>query len=325
MLVTGDSERGRMVYTFSPDPRKKIKGELETMNIDEYNASLEKQEGQTPEPKEETALEDFEGLFDFDESDDNEDTELNDENEESDEVNEDENDESIEDNEAEIEESEEEEKEVPEKKVQSKEENAKFAEQRRQAQLQKQLQESPEYKLAQRLANRYGVTVEQALQQLEEAEMQSQAEKEGVPVEVLKRQRELEQRIEQQELEFKRIQFESWQRRVDSEKEAVKKDMAFLSDEDIDQAVVYMLDKVKNPDLPLEEAVYAVHGKKIAQSLRDQAKQDALAEISGRTKSPLAPQGGKPNPTNSLTTEEKYVARQMGISEKDYLKYKTQS
>jgi phage I-like protein len=161
------------------------------------------------------------------------------------------------------------------------------------------------------------------LQQLQESELKQQAEKQGVPVEVLKRQQELENRIKQQEEQFQQLQYQAWQRRIDSEKSALKADFPMLSDEDFQKSIEHMLTVVRNPDVSLEESVYAVHGKKIAQALKEQAEQDALAKISGRIKSPLAPQGGKSNPTVSLTAEEKYVARQMGISETDYLKYKT--
>jgi hypothetical protein len=216
------------------------------------------------------------------------------------------------------------------KPAQTAEENAKFAETRRQQQLDERLkqerekwaQESPEAQIAKMLAQRYNVTPEQMLEQLREQELTSQAEKQGVPVEVLKQieqERKERERIQQ---ELNQMQFENWKNRVESEKSRIKGEYPMLTDEDMNASVQYMLETMQNPNASLEDVVYAVHGKKIAQSLRDQAKQEALAEISGRAKSPLAPQGGKPNPTVQLTAEEKYVAKQMGVSEKDYLKYK---
>jgi hypothetical protein len=309
-------------FKLSLPKRKKGKGNT-IMDIDEYNASLEQNE----QSEQETVTDenqDFD-LLDFDDNDDT--------NEIEDDDNDDDNDEStsLETQTDEEPEESEPEKEVeeepkPEKKTQTPEENAKFAEMRRQQQMEQQIQErvqqTPEYQIAKMLADRYGKTPDQMLNELRESALAEQAEKQGVPIEVLKRQQESERQQQELRQEIDRMKFESWKNRVDREKQSIKNEFPMLSDDDLQKSVEHMLTVIRNPEIPLEEAVYAVHGRKIAQALKEQAEQDALAKISGRTPSPLKPQGGKPNPTTTLTAEEKYVAKQMGILEKDYLKYK---
>jgi hypothetical protein len=70
-----------------------------------------------------------------------------------------------------------------------------------------------------------------------------------------------------------------------------------------------------------KQAAMAVHGDKLVEYQISQARNEILAEKSGR-KSPITPQGGKSPSTPTLSDEEKQVARLMGVSEEDYLKYK---
>lgn len=221
--------------------------------------------------------------------------------------------------------------EPQQKRVQTPEENAYYAELRRQQQLeqriqeelQKRLQQTPEYQIAQFLSQQYGMPPEELYQRMQEAALQKQAEEQGVPIEVLKQLKEYEQR--QQELEQKLIQFEfnNWYNEKMMEAQAVKeKYNGIITDEDINQAIIYMLDELGTTKLPLDKAVRLVHGDKIEEHLLKMSKQEALAEVSGRKPSPLAPQNVNTPPVTQLTPEEKYIAKQMGISEEDYLKYK---
>ena len=97
-----------------------------------------------------------------------------------------------------------------------------------------------------------------------------------------------------------------------------------LSQSDIDEAVSYILHEAQNVDIPLEKAVYAVHGEKIINALAEGKAQDKLAQESGRKKkTPLPIKGGKTSAkTATVTDEERYIAKQMGMSVDDYLKYK---
>lgn len=219
----------------------------------------------------------------------------------------------------------------PEKRVQTPEENARFAEMRRQKQAEERakelLKQTPEYQLAQFLAQQYGMTPDQLLTKVQEAVLQRQAQQMGVPIEVLKQIEE--ERRARQELEQRLVQteFQSWYSQKQAEMAQLKsKFSGVLTDEDLQSALVYQLETLKNPNLPLEQVVYAVHGGKIAEHLRKIAKQEALAEISGRKQGPLPPQSAKSAPADcGLTEEEKYVARKLGLTEAEYAKFKAAS
>jgi hypothetical protein len=221
----------------------------------------------------------------------------------------------------------------PEKKVQTPEENSKFAEMRRQKQVQEQadklakerLENSPEYKVAKTLADQYGMTTEQLLEKMQEALVQKQAKEQGVPVEIIQQinaekqaRQELEQRLNQTE-------FTNWMSQMDQQKAELKAKYSVLTDDDLTDAVHYQLTELKNTKLPLEKAVFALHGAKITAEIQRVAKQEALAEISGRKQSPLAPQQGATANDSSvaqLTAEEHYVAKKMGMTPEEYAKYK---
>ena len=212
------------------------------------------------------------------------------------------------------------------KKQQTAEENARFAEDRRQRQLQAELDKAkesdPAFQLAKELSDLYGVPTDQLLQQIRNQKLADESKKTGVPVEHLKRQQEQEDRTKQLETKLAEMEFKGWSNRMDTEGEKIKAEYPMLTDTEITQARLHMLQGLQRTDMALEEVVFALHGKKIASSLKELAKQEALAEVSGRTKGPLPPSGGKPSTTPNLTDEEKYVAKLMGMSEADYLKYK---
>ena len=102
----------------------------------------------------------------------------------------------------------------------------------------------------------------------------------------------------------------------------MKQEYSFLTDDDIQEAVDYILNVAQNVDLPLEHAVFAVHGKKIAEALANAKLQEQLAADSGRKKTPVTPKSGKTSQTRTATAEERYIAKQLGMSVDEYLKYK---
>jgi phage I-like protein len=188
--------------------------------------------------------------------------------------------------------------------------------------------EDPAFKLARTLSEMYGRPVEQVLAQIEQARIEREAEDRKIPVDQVQREYNEKANFEQEKAaiqsvkeENNQLQYQVWQNRMTTEELELRKapELAALTDDDIKAAQVYMLQTMQNPNASLEEAVYAVHGRKIAENLRNIARNDALAEISGRKNGGLPPQGGKPSPTASLTDEERYIAKMMGVSEEDYL------
>lgn len=216
-------------------------------------------------------------------------------------------------------------------KKQSKEDNAKFAAQRREQQLQAKVQEelerlkqeSPEFKLAKQLAEMYGTTPEELVVQMQEANLQKEATEKNVPIELLRERQAEKQRLEQVETELNQLRYQSWKNSIEAEGQKLQTEYPMLNQEDMDAAVNYILQTAQNVDMPLEQAVYALHGKKIIDGLAKAKQQDNLATESGRKKKvPLAPNNGKTSQTKSVTAEEKYIAKQLGMSVDDYLKYK---
>jgi colicin import membrane protein len=214
------------------------------------------------------------------------------------------------------------------KKVQTPEENRKFAEQRRQQELEKRVQEelnkrlqdTPEMRQIQQLQE-LGFDVNTLVEQATLAQLQQQSQETGIPLEYLQQQYQNQQSQTQMQQQMADMQAQLWEYKMQTEATQVQQKYSSLTDEDMQSAIDYMVNTLQRTDLPLEQAVMAVHGEKIMQSLRDQARNEVLAEKAGR-KTPLTPQGGKAPSNPTLTPEEKQVAALMGISEEDYLKYK---
>lgn len=238
-------------------------------------------------------------------------------------------DEEVEEAEEEIEETEgpeEVEEETPEDTLeQTPEENAQFAEQRRQRQFeerfQSELQNRAEYQLAKKLEAMYGMPIEDIQKQIEEAELQNQSKETGVPIEYLRQQQEMERRIQEMEHAQTRYQYESWKMRVDKEGADLQSRYNALTLDDITNAQTAMLQQFGNVDMPLEQVVWAMYGEKIANAIQQENRQKDLAERSGRKK-PVNPVGGKSPEEPTLTAEEERIARELGVSPADYLKYK---
>jgi hypothetical protein len=217
--------------------------------------------------------------------------------------------------------------EQPEKKVQTPEENRKFAEQRRQQELErrvqeelnKRLQESPEMQLAKTMAEQFGVTPQEMLKQIQLGQLQEQNP--DVPVEQLQQQMEKDQQTTQMQEQLAEAQFKLWQLEVKQEASQLQKQFPVLTDDDLQATMDYMLGTLGTTNIPLKQAVMAVHGEKILEYQTTQARNEILAEKSGR-KSSIAPQGVKSSPAPTLSADEKQIAKLMGISEEDYLKYK---
>lgn len=254
---------------------------------------------------------------DIDDLDDEPEDDIEDENDELDDEN--------------LEDDQEDEPEVPVKK-QSKEQNAEFARKRREAEakaraeaeLERLKQEAPEFQLAQMLSEQYGQPVEAIMAQIKEAQLQKDAQEAKVPVEVLRKQRESEERASRLEQEINMLKFQNWQTQIKADGARVMSEYKMLTQEDINTATDYILNVARNVEMPLEDAVFAIHGKKIVESLAKGEVQNNLAKQSGRArKTPLAPNNGKAPKIVALTAQERQMARAFSMTDEEYAKYKS--
>jgi hypothetical protein len=206
------------------------------------------------------------------------------------------------------------------------EENARNAERRRleEAQRLEQIrQASPEFQMVQRLSQLSGKSPEQMMAELEEANIQRQAVQAGVPLELYRRTYQAEQTAQQANQRLQQLEFDAWNSRVDQESARLQTEFPMLDENDLFQAKTYILQTLQNTDVSLEQAVHALHYKKISEGLQDQARTEALADISGRKKSSGVPLSTKPaSQPEGLSDEERAMARRLGMSYKDYVKYK---
>lgn len=205
-------------------------------------------------------------------------------------------------------------------------ENAANAERRRQAEQRKLEQyraQTPEYQIINTLAAARGVTPEQMLQEVQDAALRQQAEQQGVPLEFARQQKAVEDRMRELENQVALREYQDWENRITNEAQSLQQAFPFLTEEDITESKDLLLNKWRNVEAPLEQAVFALHGRKIAERQLEISRNETLAEVSGRKSQSGVPlRAGKASNTPVLTDEEKYVAKQMGISEEAYLKNK---
>lgn len=224
---------------------------------------------------------------------------------------------------------------APKPQEQSMEERARNAERRRQHEssiAQKALETSTEFKMVQALARMSGKTPDQLYQDVYQAQIAHEAQIRGqeLPPEAvaeIARERQAvaqsQQQNEQLGQQLTQLQYEQWAARIENEKNQILGAHPYLTETDVTAARDYMLTVLNNPHVPLEEAVYAIHGRKIIQGQQEKMRTELLAEMSGRKNAPLPPQGKATPPENMLTADERFVARMLGISEEDYLKNKS--
>jgi phage I-like protein len=131
--------------------------------------------------------------------------------------------------------------------------------------------------------------------------------------------------VNQLEEQLNQMRYQAWQTQIDIDKQTLQTKYPMLTGEDMDNAVDYILTTLKNVDVPLEQAVYSLHGQKIIEALADQKVQENLAKESGRKrKTPLAPNTTKkPQKITKLSADEKEAAKIFGMSEEEYEKYKS--
>jgi hypothetical protein len=168
---------------------------------------------------------------------------------------------------------------VSNKPVQTPEERARFAERRR-------MMESPEYKLAKSLADHYGTTPEQMLQQLSERQRQELLQKEA---QRLQASPELTKEIQEIRGIKTELQRQKWEAEMSRQEESLKGKFK-LTDEQVGDAYEMV---AQNPALSLEQAFRLTdHYDNILAQSRTDAEQAALAQVTRRGQTqPNIPQG----------------------------------
>jgi hypothetical protein len=227
----------------------------------------------------------------------------------------------------------------PGKRVQTPEENAYFAELRRQreaaqrqAEMMRQLelmrQSMPETQIAQILSQQYGVSPQEILHRLQEAQLEQEAQQLGITPQQLRYQKQQEaylrqqQQIIAQQQQF--VQMQSLLNRLQAEGAEVRQKYPTITPDDLTEAVIFMYEH-NAMHLPLEHAVRAKFADKLFAADREAAKQEALAKVSGRINNGIkAPQGKAPSSAVTLTPEERYFARKFGMTDEEYVRYKTE-
>lgn len=154
--------------------------------------------------------------------------------------------------------------------------------------MEQQFQSSAEYKLAKKLADKYGTSVEDIVSQLEEQELQEQAQKAQVPVEFLKKQQEMEAKLN-------RYEEERVLGTINSQIQDFKTKNPDVPDTDLVPALEFLgrAHRLGENTLTLEQAFKATNPN-YETSLRERIRQEILAEMA-ETKAPIVTKGSSPN------------------------------
>lgn len=154
--------------------------------------------------------------------------------------------------------------------------------------MEQQFQSSAEYKLAKKLADKYGTSVEDIVQQLEDQELQEQAQREKTTPEHLKRLNAAERR--QQELESQVLMM-TLERQIQD----FKGKNADIPDQDLIPAVQFLgqAHRMGMKEMTIEQAFKATNPN-YETNLRERIRQEILAEMT-ETKAPIVTKGSSPD------------------------------
>ncbi|MGM9949772.1 MAG: hypothetical protein ACI33P_06580 [Lysinibacillus sp.] len=198
-----------------------------------------------------------------------------------------------------------------EKPKQSKEENAAFAELRRQKEALEQ-----QNKTLEKVAAQYGMTVEQFQEAYQQQQEEARAQEKGIPVDVLRRMEHLERQVSEQQHSATREKF--W-----SEVDTVKAKYD-LTNQDIDKIFSYIGEQglvdleTKLPSVGFEFAYKAANFDNVLERKAKEAKQEALAAKKARqaksAKGHTGSTAGKQPPKEDFTVDEvEKILREQGM------------
>lgn len=220
-----------------------------------------------------------------------------------------------------------------EKQAQTPEQNAYFAEMRRQqqaaqreAEMRQALQNSPEYQISQLLQNQYNMPPEQILWQLQQAQLNQEAEARGVTPQQIQWERQQYQTMQAQqqlmETQQMAMQMQQFIDRMERESYQVLQQFPHLTPDDLSEAVIW--GQMNNAvHLPLDVLVRTRHADKLYTVQQESARQEALAQVSGRVNNGVQPPKGKAQSSaKPLTSQEAYFAEKFGIKPEEYQKWK---
>lgn len=203
-------------------------------------------------------------------------------------------------------------KEDSAKKTQTPEENAAFAEMRR-----KNEALARQAAIVEKAAAKMGMTVDQYIAAVEEQETAQRAEKQGIPVEVLKQ-------LESQKQQLNQLTLEQQRERFFNQVDTVKSKFS-LQDDEIKKVFQYIgnngyIDPATNlPIIAFEDAYKIANFEQLSERKVKEAKQKDLAQKKARQKKSAVPHTNASTTTNQDTDEitDEYVDKQlrkMGIS-----------
>lgn len=220
---------------------------------------------------------------------------------------------------------------------QTPEQNAYFAELRRQREAQQRAfeeqqriealrQQMPEVQLANMLAQEYGVTPEVMLQRIQQERIAKEAQQRGItPQQLMFERQQQEFAMRQQQMlqqQQQLLQVQSLVSRLEREGMEVRSKYPTLTPDDLTEAVIYGHQN-NALHLPLESLVRMRHADKLYAVDANTMRQEALAQVSGRMTSGIKPPQGKaPSSATTLNETEAYFAKKLGIRPEDYAKYK---
>lgn len=185
----------------------------------------------------------------------------------------------------------------PEPKKQTREENAAFAEMRRQNEaLQKQAA------LVEKAAARANMTVDQYLAAVEEAELNERAEKQGIPAEFLRRQEMMERQLEQMTVQSSQSQYFT--------EVATVKSKYGMTDDEEKGVFNYIAErglfdpKTRTPIIPFEDAYKLANFDTVQERRIREAKQKDLAAKKARQSKTAIPHTNASTASNSTVEDE---------------------
>lgn len=168
------------------------------------------------------------------------------------------------------------------------------------ADMRKKAEENQKYAdFINQLAEQNGVAPQEIIERFEQRKLEQEAEKQNVPVDVLKRLKTLEE-------ENRQVKESSFVEKFNAEVESVISQHG-LRDEDVQQVFSYMHEKGLvvdgKPTIPFEDAYFLANRPNIIQREVEKSRQQELAEKRKRQTSSAIPSGNSVSPNDDIDAE----------------------